>query len=233
MKKILENFVTKRYKEVSQKPFSATSFRTGIIGYAALLSFVLISLWAGGAGEVSNNYLRTLIFPLICMITIIVISWGLFQFQRLKKYAAIISYFSGFFFLLFVEAFSACLSEEPIKYALYGSIIIFVGWVVGVITHIVLVSISLKKKSMNIRDEFGDYYVNIVSVIALLNLIYFSISDKEMFLLIGTALISAALLVGLTFSFPRVLFYWRKEQPKKDISVYGDSIKLMKRGKSK
>ena len=54
-----------------------------------------------------------------------------------------------------------------------------------------------------------------------------------MFLLVGVALIIVALLVSLTFSFPRILPYWRKEEPKKDASVYGNTTKMMKRGKSK
>lgn len=233
MKKILENFVTNRYKQVSRKPYSAISFSTGIFGYLALFSFVLLSIWGGGAGEISNNFLGLLRYPLVFMIILNILGYFIFRIAKLKKYAAIISYFSGVLFLLFTWFFIACLSDNPIKYSLYGSFLISMGWMIGIIIHVMLVSASLKKGSMKIRDNYGDYYVNAISIISLLFIFYFSISDRERFLLISVALIIVALLVSLTFSFPRILPYWRKEVPKKDVSVYGNTTKMMKRGKSK
>lgn len=180
MEKILENFVTSRYKPFSQKAFSNQSFTTGIFGYFFLLGFILLSIWADGAGEAASNYLRTLRMPLILMIVFNII-----------------------------------------------------GWIIGVMLHVIIVNISLKQGSMKIRDKYGDYYVNILGGIGLTCMFYYTFSDKDFFLLIGIALTIIGLLVVLTFNFPRLLPYWRKEQPKKDISVYSDSMKLMKRGKSK
>ena len=233
MKKILENFVMSRYRPFSQKAFSNQSFTTGIFGYFFLLGFILLSIWADGAGEVASNYLRTLRMPLILMIVFNIIGLTLFNITKLKKYAVVISYLSGVLFLFFIGAFLTAFTDNPLHYNIYGSIFIFIGWIIGVMLHVIIVNISLKQGSMKIRDKYGDYYVNILGGIGLTCMFYYTFSDKDFFLLIGIALTIIGLLVVLTFNFPRILPYWRKEQPRKDISVYSDSIKIMKRGKSK
>lgn len=233
MKKILENFVTRRYKPFSKRPFSTTSFTIGILGYLFLLGFVLLSIWANGAGEIASNYLRILRLPLVFMIGFNITGLVFFNIVRLKKYAVIISYFSGVLFLFFIGAFLTAFTNNPIHFNIYGSMMIFIGWIIGVILHGILVSISLKKGSMKIRDKYGDYYVNILGGIGLICLFYYSFSDRELFLLIGITLTIIGLLIVLTFNFPRILPYWRKDEPKKDVSVYGNTTKMMKRGKSK
>lgn len=233
MKKILENFVTNRYKPFSKRPFSIKSFTTGIFGFIFLLCVVLLCIWSAGASEVINNYLKSLRAPLTFLIVFNIFGLIIFNITKLKKYAVVISYISSILFLLSTVAFSACLTREPTKYNTNAGILIFLVWIIGVLVHIAVVSISLKRGSMEIRDKYGDYYTNIVSGFAIVCMFLYSYSDKELFLLLGVSMIVGGLLIVLTFNFPRILPYWRKDEPKKDISVYGNTTKMMKRGKSK
>ncbi|MBX8935595.1 hypothetical protein [Enterococcus gilvus] len=237
IKTITDNFITKRYLQFSRKPFSSLSFKSGIAGYLTLIGFVLISQWSGNKihffTEETNRFLTTQIKFLFGVVVLNIIGFICFDTLKLKKYMVLVSYISGMLFPFCLLAFLACTTKNPIKNTIYGSLILFTGWIIGVIVHILLVKLSLKKGTMKIRDMYGDYFTNISSGLGMISLFYGFARDEDVFLQVGFLLIMVALLIVGTFNFPRILPYWRKEQSKKDISVYSDSIKLMKRGKSK
>ncbi|MBC9722781.1 MAG: hypothetical protein H9W82_16345 [Lactobacillus sp.] len=233
MRKILENFVPNRYKNSSKKFFSLKSFETGISGYILLLCIILASVWAGGAGKLSNDFLNLLRYPVIVMIAINVIGLLLFRTIKFKKYSVVISYFSGVLSTFFLVTLIAGITNNPKKNCFYGISVILIVWIIGMAVHYILVNMSLREGSMKLRDKYGDYFGTFVSLVAFGFFAYGFEVDNNFAIMTGIGLLLGALLISLTFSFPRILPYWRKEGPKKDVSVYGNATKLMKRGKSK
>ncbi|MBC9722782.1 MAG: hypothetical protein H9W82_16350 [Lactobacillus sp.] len=237
IKQITSNFVTRRYARISQKPFSKSTFKSVIKGYLFLIGFMLVGQWAGNQNHIISreiNYLLSIQIK-ISMGVIVLNFLGEMWFAnlKLKKYTVLLAYFSAVAFPFFLLSLLACTTNNPVRNIIYGSLIIFLGWLIGMIVHILLVVISLKKESMEFRDKYGDYYTNISSVLGIISLGYGEIRDQELFLQVGFLLAMMALLIPGTFNFPRILPYWRKEEAKSDISVYGNATKLMKKGKSK
>ncbi|WP_432228209.1 hypothetical protein ACQ3MN_07795 [Enterococcus faecalis] len=237
MKMLMKNFVTKRYKKFSQRKFSNKSFFGGIIAYVVLLGTIVIGRWSGNQDNFFNQtmerFLNIQILGIFIMIGSIAIGYFLFKLKAMKKFAVLICYFSGVLYLFFIGAFLACLTEDPFRLYFYGCIFVLLGWLIGILLQIVLVKISLRRGSMKIRDDFGDYYVNTISAVGILFFLYSEISGNDLSFYIGVSLAFSALLIVATFNFPRILPYWRKEDTKKDVSVYGNTTKMMKRGKSK
>ncbi|MGM0214467.1 hypothetical protein [Enterococcus sp. AZ109] len=235
MKEIFENFVSKRYKPFSRKPFTSQSFAVIIYGYLFLLGLMIVCRWAGNQDNLfdtqTNIFLDIQVKGILTVVVLASVGLFLFKLPQLKKFAVVIAYGCGMGYPFFIAAFFTCITDNPIKYATYGGLLIILGWLLGIFIHLFLVITSIKQNSMNIRDVYADYYVNILGIIAISSMIYGFTFDSDFFIQVGIMTILTAMLVVGTFNFPRILPYWRGEEDKPEVSMYGKSLSMMKRGK--
>ncbi|EJE4059885.1 hypothetical protein M4A07_002672, partial [Enterococcus faecalis] len=91
-----------------------------------------------------------------------------------------------------------------------------------------------KNNNFDIRDKYANYYINCLSILAIIGAIASTALDNINLFYLALVVMVSALQFALTFQIPRILQYWKKESEKNEnTSVYRNSIEMMKNKRTK
>ncbi|EMF0401165.1 hypothetical protein AAFB89_002574 [Enterococcus faecium] len=126
----------------------------------------------------------------------------------------------------------ALITERPFHNFMLGTILIWIGWSLEMFIHGVLVWWALKRNNLKLRDRYTNYFSNLIGIVGIVLAGMAYITENENLIFLSMILIVLVVIFFVTFDFQRVQQYWKKESTKNtNISVYGDSIKMMKNKK--
>ncbi|WP_165005127.1 MULTISPECIES: hypothetical protein [unclassified Enterococcus] len=235
MKAVMKHFIPNQFKKQKELIFKKNSFNKVMTGYVILLMFFLIILFTiGGEANYKKNqvFMYSQIIYNIVIICINGICSTQFHKRKLQKYLVFVVYFSSVLGIFSGIALVALITERPFHNFMLGTILIWIGWSLEMFIHGVLVWWALKRNNLKLRDRYTNYFSNLIGIVGIVLAGMAYITENENLIFLSTILIVIVVIFFVTFDFQRVQQYWKKE-PDQDtnISIYGDSIKMMKNKK--
>ncbi|EGO8156380.1 hypothetical protein D7L51_12375 [Enterococcus faecalis] len=239
IKEIFKNFLPNFYKKTSKKIYTKKSFLIVVGSYFSFLIFWLVGKWAGNSegviSKASNSFINTFSYLMILIILFNIMGFLLFDKKiEFQKYFALGLYFSGMFFCVCIVALLTSLVNGSYETFIFKLFFVIILVTIEVLYNFILVSISLSKSNLSIRDKGANYYINLITIIGGILIVLATQINNENLLHTGMLMaISSFLCVGI-FHFPRVIRYWKKP-PEIDLnkSAYGNSIEMMKNKRTK
>ncbi|EIR3692848.1 hypothetical protein LWX64_000001, partial [Enterococcus faecalis] len=178
----------------------------------------------------ANVQLGILIFFVVLIVTGTVV----FKSNQKQKYIVIIPYISLVMLLLLTVSYFSILLSNPVEKFIVGELMVLLLWILGIIINSILVYLSLKNNNFDIRDKYANYYINCLSILAIIGAMASTALDNINLFYLALVVMVSALQFALTFQIPRILQYWKKESEKNEnTSVYGNSIEMMKNKRTK
>ncbi|HGW2904669.1 TPA: hypothetical protein ACNKK1_000313 [Enterococcus faecalis] len=235
MKSIIKHFVPNKFKKQKELLFSNASFIKVMIGYGILLTFLLIIYGTIGNENGFTENKGFLYFQIIYSVIVILINGiSYIQFKKIKlqKYLVLVVYFSGVLGIFSGIALLSLITDRPLHNFVVGMIAIFIGWILELLVHALLVWWSLKRNNLKLIDTATNYFSNVIGILGISLAIISYVTEKEDLFFLAACLIVMVVLFFVTFDFQRVYEYW-KTKKNEDVSAYGNSIEMMKSKKTK
>ena len=217
MKSIIKHFVTNKFKKQKELLFSNASFIKVMIGYGILLTFLLIIYGTiGNENDFTENkgFLYFQIIYSVIVIFINGISYIQFKKIKLQKYLVLVVYFSGVLGIFSGIALLSLITDRPLHNFVVGMIVIFIGWILELLVHALLVWWSLKRNNLKLRDTATNYFSNVIGILGISLAIISYVTEKENLFFLAACLIVIVVLFFVTFDFQRVYEYWKTKKMK-------------------
>ncbi len=206
-----------------------------MIGYGISLTFLLIIYGTIGNKNDFTENKGFLYFQIIYSVIVILINGiSYIQFKKIKlqKYLVLVVYFSGVLGIFSGIALLSLITDRPLHNFVVGMIVIFIGWILELLVHALLVWWSLKRNNLKLIAAATNYFSNVIGILGISLAIISYVTEKENLFFLAACLIVMVVLFFVTFDFQRVYEYW-KTQKNEDVSAYGNSIEMMKNKKTK
>ena len=221
---MIKNYVPTKYKNYNKKPFTKQSAKKVLSAYLLLLISLIVIQIFDKKKETHQNFLSIQSIGAVILFVLSLIVYLLFDKKNIQKYLALIMYFSSILFTFFAIAFFSFLAENPVK--------VFIESIS--LLYMLIVFISLKINNLNLRDMVAMFIMNGVSLLGIGLIVLSEAKDNISFGVFGATAIIAGLLILATFHYPRVLHYWKRQSDiDSNVSVYGNSIEMMKNKRTK
>ncbi|EGO8907196.1 hypothetical protein D5674_08500 [Enterococcus faecalis] len=238
MVQIISNFIPKFYEKNSKKKYTIKSFSSMLVCYIVFITIFLLTYWSGSKEKIYNRH--TIIFAnvqlgiLIFFVVLIVTGTVVFKSNQKQKYIVIIPYISLVMLLLLTVSYFSILLRNPVEKFIVGELMVLLLWILGTIINSILVYLSLKNNNFDIRDKYANYYINCLSILAIIGAMASTALDNINLFYLALVVMVSPLQFALTFQIPRILQYWKKESEKNEnTSVYGNSIEMVKNKRTK
>ena len=138
------------------------------------------------------------------------------QFKKIKlqKYLVLVVYFSGVLGIFSGIALLSLITDRPLHNFVVGMIVIFIGWILELLVHALLVWWSLKRNNLKLRDTATNYFSNVIGILGISLAIISYVTEKENLFFLAACLIVIVVLFFVTFDFQRVYEYWKTKKMK-------------------
>ena len=188
MKSIIKHFVPNKFKKQKELLFSNASFIKVILYFQIIYSVIVIFI---------NG-----------------ISYIQFKKIKLQKYLVLVVYFSGVLGIFSGIALLSLITDRPLHNFVVGMIVIFIGWILELLVHALLVWWSLKRNNLKLRDTATNYFSNVIGILGISLAIISYVTEKENLFFLAACLIVIVVLFFVTFDFQRVYEYWKTKKMK-------------------
>ena len=223
---MIKNYVPTKYKNYNKKPFTKQSAKKVLSAYLLLLISLIVIQIFDKKKETHQNFLSIQSIGAVILFVLSLIVYLLFDKKNIQKYLALIMYFSSIFF--------SFLAENPVKVFIESISLLFILLIFLEFVYMLIVFISLKINNLNLRDMVAMFIMNGVSLLGIGLIVLSEAKDNISFGVFGATAIIAGLLILATFHYPRVLHYWKRQSDiDSNVSVYGNSIEMMKNKRTK
>ena len=231
---MIKNYVPTKYKNYNKKPFTKQSAKKVLSAYLLLLISLIVIQIFDKKKETHQNFLSIQSIGAVILFVLSLIVYLLFDKKNIQKYLALIMYFSSILFTFFAIAFFSFLAENPVKVFIESISLLFILLIFLEFVYMLIVFISLKINNLNLRDMVAMFIMNGVSLLGIGLIVLSEAKDNISFGVFGATAIIAGLLILATFHYPRVLHYWKRQSDiDSNVSVYGNSIEMMKNKRTK
>lgn len=230
---ILKNFIPNFYKKISEKGFNSKSFLSVIGTFVLILGILFLFSSSPDMKETLNVGLNNkLIYLSYAGICVNLIGLLLFREEKLQKFLVVILYFTCILMIYIVMAICALMTDNPVTNLEIGIVGSNLLWIVGIIVNAILVWKSVETSNFRIRDKYANYFMNGISIVGIVLFLLSEIINDFTYAYAGVVFLVAMVQILATFHFPRIVRYWKKgSYQDTNISIYGDSIKMMKNKK--
>ena len=231
---MIKNYVPTKYKNYNKKPFTKQSAKKVLSAYLLLLISLIVIQIFDKKKETHQHFLSIQSIGAVILFVLSLIVYLLFDKKNIQKYLALIMYFSSILFTFFAIAFFSFLAENPVKVFIESISLLFILLIFLEFVYMLIVFISLKINNLNLRDMVAMFIMNGVSLLGIGLIVLSEAKDNISFGVFGATAIIAGLLILATFHYPRVLHYWKRQSDiDSNVSVYGNSIEMMKNKRTK